>query len=150
MFGLLLGSIHVPPAVECTSLCDAFMGYAGLSRQYLDLQSELPGEDSKSRFSVARYKPCANPHDPEDLPRFLPAGLTQYGLNNYTTKSPAYRVSEDGVSTSIERLEVEQTSGHHYVGGHRGVIVVLYQTHWRGILRPSWERETDSPDGFAR
>ena len=110
---------------------------------YLDLPSDLPGKDSKRRVSVARCKPCANPHDAEDLPRFLPTGLTQYVLNNYTTKSPPYHVTENDVSTSVERLEVEQITGHQSVRGRGGVIAVLYQTHWKGLLRPSWEREMD-------
>ena len=110
---------------------------------YLDLPSDMPGKDSKHRVSVVRCKPCANPHDTEDMPRFLPAGLTQYVLNNYTTKSPPYHVTEDDVSAPVERLEVEQITGHQSVRGRGGVMAVLYETHWRGILRPSWEREMD-------
>ena len=110
---------------------------------YLDLPTDLPGKDSKRRVSVARCKPCANPHDTNDLPRFLPAGLTPYVLNNYTTKSPPYHVTVDDVSTPVERLEVEQISTHQLVRGRGGVIAVLYETHWKGLLRPSWEREMD-------
>ena len=29
------------------------------------------------------------------------------------------------------------------VRGRGGVIAVLYETHWKGLLRPSWERESD-------
>lgn len=47
-------------------------------RLYLDLSSDLPGKDSKRRVSVARRKPCLNPHDTDDILRFLPTGLTRY------------------------------------------------------------------------
>ena len=77
------------------------------------------------------------------MPRFLPAGLTQYVLNNFTTKAPPYHVTMDDVSAPLERLEVDHISGHQCVRGRGGVIAVLYETHWKGLLRPSWEREMD-------
>ena len=55
---------------------------------YLDLLTDMPGPDAHCRVSVARCKPCTNPHDTADLPRYLPAGLTQNVLNNYTTSPP--------------------------------------------------------------
>ena len=53
---------------------------------YLDLPKNMPGPGAHCRVSVARCKPCTNPHHTTDLPRYLPAGLahTQYVLNNYT------------------------------------------------------------------
>ena len=63
----------------------------------------MPGPDTHYRFSVARYKPCTNPHDTIDLPRYLPAGLTQYDLNNYTIKSSPFHVTADDVSVPVER-----------------------------------------------
>ena len=36
---------------------------------------------------VDRFKPCANPHDTDDLPRYLPPGPTSYVLYKFTTKS---------------------------------------------------------------
>ena len=57
---------------------------------HLDLPNDMPGADAPSRASVVRCKPCANPHHSSDLPRFLPAGLTPYVLNNYTSKSPPF------------------------------------------------------------
>ena len=65
----------------------------------------MPGADAPCRVSVVRCKPCANPHDSSDLPRFLPAGLTPYVLNNYTNKSPPYHVTEGDVTVPIERVE---------------------------------------------
>ncbi len=108
---------------------------------YLDLPSDLPGKDSKRRVSVARCKPCVNPHDTEDIPRFLPAGLTRYVLNDNLTKSPPYHVTGDDVYS--DRLEVKQITGHQSVRGRGGVIAVLYKTHWSGLPLPSWEREMD-------
>ena len=43
----------------------------------------------------------------------------------------------------IERLEVEKITSHRSVRGRGGVIAVLYETHWKGILQSSWEREVD-------
>ena len=51
-------------------------------------------------------------------------------------------------STPLQRLEVEQITGHQSVQGRGGVIAMLYMTHWAGLSEPSWEREMDlhSPD----
>ena len=67
----------------------------------------------------------------------------QYVLNNFSKKSPPYHVTHDDVSTPLQRLEVENISGHQSVRGRGGVIAVLYKTHWVGISEPSWEREMD-------
>ena len=66
---------------------------------YLDLPSNLSGPAAKPRFTVARCKPCANPYDADDIPRHLSAGLTQYVLHAFATKSPPYHVTTDDVST---------------------------------------------------
>ena len=44
---------------------------------FLDLPSDMPGADARRRVSVHHCKACANPHDHGDLPKNLPAGLTQ-------------------------------------------------------------------------
>ena len=62
-------------------------------------------------------KPCANPHDSGDLPKYLPVGLMQYVLNNVSKTSPPYHVTQDDVSTPLQRLEVEQITGHQSVRG---------------------------------
>ena len=108
---------------------------------FLDLPSDLPGKDSKRRVSVARCKPCSNPHDTADIPRFLPAGLTRYVLNDNLLKSPPYHVTGEDVFS--ERLEVKQIVGHQTVRGRGGVLAVLYKTLWSGLSLPSWEREMD-------
>ena len=43
----------------------------------------------------------------------------------------------------VERLKVDKISSHRSVRGPGGAIAVLYETHWKGLLRPSWEREAD-------
>ena len=63
----------------------------------LDLPSDLPGSDARRRAAIERCKPCANPHDSNDVPKYLPAGLTQYVLTNFPNKSPPYQVTQDDV-----------------------------------------------------
>ena len=40
-------------------------------------------------------------------------------------------------------IDVAKITGHQCVRGRGGTIAVLYETHWNGILRPTWEREMD-------
>ena len=110
---------------------------------YLDLPSNLSGPAAKPRVTVARCKPCANPYDADDIPRHLPDGLTQYVLHAFATKSPPYHVTTDDVSTPPILIDVAKITGRQCVRGRGGVIAVLYETHWNGILRPTWEREMD-------
>ena len=92
---------------------------------------------------MERCKHCAIPHDSGCMPKYLPTGLTQYVLNNFSKKSSPYHVTQDYVSTPLQRLEVEQVTGHQSVRGRGGVITVLYKTHLAGLSEPSWEREMD-------
>ena len=101
----------------------------GSNLLYLDLPSDLPGSDARLRVTIERCKPCATPHDSWDMPKYLPAGLTQYVLNNFSKKSPPYHVTRDDVSTPLQRLDVEQITGHQSVRGRGGVIAVLYKTY---------------------
>ena len=64
-------------------------------------------------------------------------------LNNFSNKSSPHHVTQDDVSTPLQRLEVEKVTGHQSVLGRDGVIAVMYETHWTGLYRPSWEREMD-------
>ena len=104
----------------------------------------MPGPDAHCRVSVARCKPCTNPHDTIDLPRYLPSGLTQYVLNNHTAPPilPPH-VTADDVSVSVEHLKADKIFSHRSVPGRGGAIAVLYETRWKGLPRPSWEREAD-------
>ena len=63
-------------------------------------------------MAIERCKPCANPHDSADMPKYLPAWLTQYVLNKFSKKSPPYHVTQDDVSTPPQQLEVEQITGN--------------------------------------
>ena len=67
--------------------------------RYLDLPSNISDPAAKPRVTVTRCKPYANPYDADDMPRHLPAGLTQYVLHAFATKSPPYHVTTDDVST---------------------------------------------------
>ena len=77
------------------------------------------------------------------MPKYLPAGLTQYVLNNFSKESPPYDVTQDDVSTPLQRLEVEQITGHQSIRGRGSIIAVLYKTHRAGLSERSWEREVD-------
>ena len=127
-----LGMQSVPPAdlnkwrlrLRTTRL---FVGTSCVSLScpfaFLDLPSDMPGVDARRRMSNQRCKPCTNPHDRGDMPKHLPAGLTQYVLNNFSKKSPPYHVTEDDVSTPLQRLELEKITGHQSVREPRA---------WRG------------------
>ena len=77
------------------------------------------------------------------MPKYFTAGLTQYLLSNFSKKSPPYHVTADEVSTPLQRLVVETIARHQSAGGRGDIIVVMYETHWTGLSRPSWEREMD-------
>lgn len=109
---------------------------------YLELLSDMPGADARRRVAVERCKPCTNPHDTDDMPRFLPAGLTPYDLSNHSIKSPPYHVTGDDVIPA-QRMDVDKITGHQCVRGRGGVVAVKYERDWKDLLRPSWEREMD-------
>ena len=77
------------------------------------------------------------------MPKYLPAGLTQYVLNNISKKFRPYHVNQDDDSAPLQQLEVEKITGYQSVRGRGGVIAVLYKTHWVGLSEPSWDREMD-------
>ena len=98
----------------------------GSNLLYLDLPSDLPGSGARRRVAIECCKPSANVLDSEDMPNYLPAGLTQYVLNNMSKTSQPYHVTRDDVSTPLQWLEVEQIIGHQSVQWRGGVIAVLY------------------------
>ena len=110
---------------------------------YMDLPNDMPGPDAHCRVSVARCKPCTNPHDTTHLSRHLSTGLTQYVLSNYTTKSPPFDVTTDDVSVPVERLKFDKISSHRSARGRGEAMTVPYEAHRKGLLRPSWERESN-------
>ena len=111
---------------------------------YLDLPSDMRGADARRGVSVQRCKPCTkpqpctNPHDHGEMRKYWPAGLTQYVLNNFSKKALPCHVSQDDVSTPLQRLEAEKVTGHQSVRGRGRVIAVMYETHRTGLSRPSW------------
>ena len=64
-------------------------------------------------------------------------------VSNFSKNPPPYHVTQDDVSTPLQRLEVAKITRHQSVRGRGGVIVAMYETHWTGLSRPSWEREID-------
>ena len=100
-----------------------------LSSYILIYPPTCPNTDARRRVSMQRCKPCANPHDHCDMPKYLPEELTQYVLDNFSEKSPPHHVTRYDVSTPLQRLEVENITGHQSVRGRSGVIAVMYETH---------------------
>lgn len=89
-------------------------------------------------------KLCLNPHDTKNMPKYLPAGLTQYVLHNHTVKSPPYHITANDVEIHVERVSIDKiTTVHRLVRGRGGKAAVMYETYWEGIMRPSWELEID-------
>ena len=84
---------------------------------FLDLPSNMSGPAAKPRVTVARCKPCANPYDADDMPRHLPAGLTQYVLNAFATKSPPYHVTTDEIASPPILIDVAKITGPQCVRG---------------------------------
>ena len=100
-----------------------------------------PGADVRRRVSNQRCKPCANDHDRGDMPTYLPAGLPQHVLHTISKNTPPHHATQDDVSTPFQRLEVGNIIGRQSIRGQGGDIAVMYETHRKGLLRPSWERE---------
>ena len=101
----------------------------GAKLLYLDLPFDMPGAHARRRVSVQRCKPCATPHDHGDIPKYLPGVLTQYVPNNFSKEFPPYHAAQDDVSSPIQRLEVENITGHQSVRSQGDVITVMYETH---------------------
>ncbi len=112
---------------------------------YLELPLGVRGVNAKRRVSVMRCKPCLNPHDVEDRPRYLPAGFTEYVLSSVSEKCPPFHVTDEDVepSVDVEYLDVDSIIAHQFVRGIGGKIAVLYETRWIGLTSTSWERESD-------
>ena len=115
----------------------------GSNLLYFDLPSDLPGSESRRRVDIQRCKPCANLHDGGDMAKYLQAGLSQYLLNIFSNGSPPYHVTQDDVSTPLQRRDVERLTGHQSVRGRGVVIAVLYTTRWAELFESSWELEMD-------
>ena len=53
----------------------------------LDLPFDMPSGDARRRVSGQRCKPCANPNDRGDMPKYFPTGLMQCVPNNFSMKN---------------------------------------------------------------
>ena len=89
------------------------------------------------------FQALCNPYNHGDIPKYLPAELTQYVLSNFSEKSPPCHVTLDDVSVPLQRLDVDKITGHQSVRGRGGFVTVMYETHWTGPSRPSWEWKMD-------
>ena len=65
----------------------------GSNLLYLDFPSDPTGSDVRRRVANERCNPCSNPHDSEDMPKYLPAGLRQDVINIVLKKSAPYHVT---------------------------------------------------------
>ena len=101
----------------------------GSNLLYVDLPSDLPGSDARRRVAIERCTPCAKPHDSGDMPKYLPAGLTQYVLIFISQEVPSVsrrsRRRFDPPSTARGGADQRPSVGM----GRGGVIVALYKTH---------------------
>lgn len=43
----------------------------------------------------------------------------------------------------MQRLGIAKITGHQLVRGRGDEIAEVYETHWDGLLRSSWERESN-------
>ena len=83
-----MGPDEVLAVGSCSSADTPDGSPLGAKLLYLDLPPYMPDADARRRVSVQRCKPCANPHDHGDMPKYLPAGLTQCVLNNFSKNPP--------------------------------------------------------------
>ena len=72
------------------------------------------------------------------LPALRNMSYTPSRLSRPLTTSPRTTSPPPPIS-----IDVAKITGHQCVRGRGGAIAVLYETHWNGILRPTWERELD-------
>ena len=77
------------------------------------------------------------------MPECVSASFTQHVLISYSTESPPYHVTADGVTEQPLRLAVSHISCHQISRGRGGKLAVMYKTRWQGLRRPSWECESD-------
>ena len=105
------------------------------------LQLDRPLQDSLRRPGTGlRHPRWPAPSRPTITPSDRPH---QSVLNSFSTTSPPSHVTVDVISPPPERLEIDQITEHQLVR----------ETHWAGLLSPSWEDERDlrpiGPTSFA-
>lgn len=68
------------------------------------MSSDMPDADASRYVSVQRYNPFIHSHDNGDVPKYFPAGLTQYMLNNICKQSSQYYATKNDVSLGTAGL----------------------------------------------
>ena len=103
---------------------------------YLNLPSDMPGASAKPRVTVERCKPCTGHTMPtaRGFHQLDYRALCPQQTPQQVTSPP---VLDSDVRIEDQRLEVEKITGHQSVRARGGVIAVLYETHWKGLLRTS-------------
>ena len=111
----------------------------------LDVRKEdMTSSTISERVSVYRCKKCTSPHEGQEGPRFLPWGLSNYVLNQYSERSPPFHLTaEDVRGLDTHRLEPLNISMHRLCRGLGGKIAVQYYTHWSGVEKTTWEEEAE-------
>lgn len=61
------------------------------------------------------------------MTKYLPAGLMQYVLPDYSAKVSSYYVTSEDVSEQLQRLELDNFTGQQLVRGRGGRISVTYE-----------------------
>lgn len=87
------------------------------------------------------YKMWLLPHDATDMPKQLPMGLSQCVLTKYVAEAPPHHMAVEDADGPLERVVVDRITGHYLVRGRGGNIAVMYQAHWKGIMRVTRGRE---------
>lgn len=96
----------------------------------LELSPGSRGPDSKRRISTIRCQPFVNPPGMKDIPRHLPVGFTEYGLNSVSKKCRPFHVTGDDIIPTFD--DVKHRGGddatHQFVTERRRKIAVLCET----------------------
>ena len=64
------GPYEVLAVGPCSSAGTVDGSPLGVKPMYLNIPSDMPGADARRRVSVQHCRPCANPHDHGDTPKY--------------------------------------------------------------------------------
>ena len=103
---------------------------------YLNLPSDMPGASAKPRVTVERCKPCTG-HTMPTARSFHQLDYRALCPQQTPQQVTSLPVLDSDVRIEDQRLEVEKITGHQSVRARGGIIAVLYETHWKGLLRTS-------------
>ena len=104
---------------------------------YVDLSSDIPGRDSKSRVSNLRCKPCRNPDDIHDIPK-----ASSGQPHEVRTQLLLLRPSTSPSTTSLHRRNGSRSPRSWDINSF-AAGKAFSRTHWSGLLSLSWEHEQD-------